>query len=43
MSWVRDDIREYGVDRLGHTSAVLVVDDTGFVKKGVTSAGVQRR
>ena len=31
---VRDDIRTYVVDRLGHTGAVLVADDTGFVKKG---------
>ena len=40
---VRDDIRDYVVDRLGHTGAVLVVDDTGFIKKGVKSAGVQRQ
>jgi SRSO17 transposase len=40
---VRDDIRTYVVDRLGHTGAVLVADDTGFVKKGDNSAGVQRQ
>jgi len=40
---VRDDIRAYVVDRLGHTGAVLVADDTGFVKKGDKSAGVQRQ
>jgi SRSO17 transposase len=40
---VRDDIRGYVVDRLGHTGAVLVTDDTGFVKKGDKSAGVQRQ
>lgn len=40
---VRDDVREYVVDRLGHTGAVLVIDDTGFVKKGLLSAGVQRQ
>jgi SRSO17 transposase len=40
---VRDDIRDYVVDRLGHTGAVLVNDDTGFVKKGDKSAGVQRQ
>ena len=40
---VRDDIRDYVVDRLGHTGAVLVIDDTGFIKKGLRSAGVQRQ
>jgi SRSO17 transposase len=40
---VRDDIRDYVVERLGHTGAVLVADDTGFVKKGDKSAGVQRQ
>src|SRR3569833_2868907 len=40
---VRDDIRDYVIDRLGHTGAVLVIDDTGFIKKGVKSAGVQRQ
>jgi hypothetical protein len=28
---------------LGHTGAVLVADDTGFVKKGDKRAGVQRQ
>ncbi|GAB3147403.1 IS701 family transposase [Micromonospora sonneratiae] len=40
---VRDDIRDYVVERLGHTGAVLVADDTGFIKKGDRSAGVQRQ
>lgn len=40
---VRDDIRDYVVERLGHTGAVLVADDTGFIKKGTRSAGVQRQ
>ena len=40
---VRDDIGDYVVDRLGDPDAVLVADDTGFVKKGVRSAGVQRQ
>src|SRR6185312_864683 len=43
LDGVRDDIRGYVVDRLGHTGAVLVNDDTGFVKKGDKSAGVQRQ
>ncbi len=40
---VRDDIRDYVVDRLGDPEAVLVIDDTGFIKKGTRSAGVQRQ
>lgn len=39
---VRDDLRAYVADRLGADGAVLVVDETGFVKKGHSSAGVQR-
>jgi len=40
---VRDDLRGYVVQHLGDESAVLVVDETGFVKKGTRSAGVQRQ
>lgn len=40
---VLDDVRDYVVERLGDPDAVLVVDDTGFLKKGVRSAGVQRQ
>jgi SRSO17 transposase len=40
---VRDDIRDYVVERLGDPAAVLALDDTGFIKKGVRSAGVQRQ
>ena len=47
MRWdadqVRDDLRAYVVEHLGDTGAVLVLDETGFVKKGVKSAGVQRQ
>jgi hypothetical protein len=39
---VRDDVRAYVVDRLGD-GGVLIVDETGFVKKGSMSAGVQRQ
>lgn len=39
---VRDDVRDFTVDRLG-PDGVLIVDETGFVKKGVGSAGVQRQ
>lgn len=40
---VRDDVRDYVVDHLGDPDGVLIADDTGFVKKGVRSAGVQRQ
>ena len=40
---VRDDIRGYVVERLGDPDGVLIADDTGFLKKGTRSAGVQRQ
>ena len=40
---VRDDVRAYAARHLGSADGVLVVDETGFVKKGVKSAGVQRQ
>jgi SRSO17 transposase len=40
---VRDDIRAYAVEHLGTDGGVLIVDETGFVKKGHASAGVQRQ
>ena len=40
---VRDDVRNYVVEHLGDRSAVLVVDETGFLKKGTKSAGVARQ
>ncbi len=40
---VRDDVRDYVVEHLGEPSGVLIVDDTGFLKKGTRSAGVQRQ
>src|ERR1043165_1842297 len=39
----RDLCREDVVERLGAQEAVLVVDETGFVKKGRHSAGVARQ
>jgi len=38
---VRDDLRAYVVEHLGDPGGVLVVDETGFLKKGDKSAGVQ--
>lgn len=40
---LRDDVQEYVAQRLGAPDGVLIVDDTGFLKKGVVSAGVQRQ
>ena len=40
---VRDDLRDYVVEHLGCADAVLVVDETGFLKKGEKSVGVQRQ
>lgn len=40
---VRDDVRAYAVEHLGEHDGVLVVDETGFLKKGTRSAGVQRQ
>ena len=43
LDLVRDDLRGYVVEHLGDPGAVLVVDETGFLKKGTTSVGVQRQ
>jgi SRSO17 transposase len=41
---VRDDLRAYVLERLGDTATgVFIIDETGFIKKGVRSAGVQRQ
>ncbi len=40
---VRDDLRGYAVEHLGEPGGVLIVDETGFLKKGLKSAGVQRQ
>ncbi len=40
---VRDEHRAYVVEHLGHSQAVLVIDETGFLKKGTKSVGVQRQ
>ena len=47
MHWdadaVRDDLRAYVAEHLGDPEAVLVLDETGFLKKGTKSAGVKRQ
>ncbi|MET9079181.1 IS701 family transposase [Streptomyces sp. NPDC004232] len=40
---VRDDIRDFVVEHLGDEDAVLVVDETGDLKKGTATVGVQRQ
>ena len=40
---VRDDLQAYVAEHLGDPNAVLVLDETGFLKKGIKSAGVQRQ
>jgi SRSO17 transposase len=40
---VRDDLRAYLVEHLGDPDGVLVVDETGDLKKGTQTVGVQRQ
>lgn len=40
---VRDHVREYVLEYLHDEGAVLVVDETGDVKQGTHTVGVQRR
>ena len=40
---VRDDLRDYMVEHLGCADGVVVVDETGSLKKGEESVGVQRQ
>jgi SRSO17 transposase len=40
---VRDDLRDYVIEHLGGQDAVLVVDETGDLKKGTDTVGVQRQ
>ena len=40
---LRNDLRPYVVEHLGTPQGVLVVDETGFIKKGQRSAGVARQ
>ena len=40
---VRDDLQQYVIEQFGDGDAVLVLDETGFLKKGNKSAGVGRQ
>jgi SRSO17 transposase len=39
---LHDDVRAYVARHLGSADGMLVVDETGFLKKGAKSAGLQR-
>ena len=40
---VRDDLRAYVTEHLAEADGMLVLDETGFIKKGKKSAGVARQ
>ncbi len=40
---VRDDLSAFVVEHLGDAEGVLIMDETGFLKKGTKSVGVQRQ
>ncbi len=40
---VRDDLREYVVEVIGTPEGIVVIDETGFLKKGIHSVGVKRQ
>jgi SRSO17 transposase len=40
---VCDDVRSYVADELGEPDGVLILDDTGDLKKGIATVGVQRQ
>jgi SRSO17 transposase len=40
---VRDEVRDYVIDHLADPEAVLVIDETGDLKKGTATVGVQRQ
>jgi SRSO17 transposase len=40
---LRDIVREYALEALGDEDAVLVIDETGFLKQGKASCGVARQ
>ena len=40
---MRDDVRDYVIDHLADAEAVLVIDETGDLKKGTATVGAQRQ
>jgi SRSO17 transposase len=43
VTGVRDELQGWVVERLGDPAGVLVLDETGFLKKGTKSVGVKRQ
>src|SRR5512146_3272231 len=43
VTGVRDELQGWVVERLGDPDGVLVLDETGFLKKGTKSVGVKRQ
>ena len=43
VNGVRDDLQSYIVEHLGDSSAIGVLDETGFLKQGKKSVGVKRQ
>ena len=40
---VRDDLQQYVAEHLGSKDGILIIDETGFLKKGTKSVGVKRQ
>ena len=40
---LRDIVREFALEHLGDPAAVLVIDETGFLKQAKSSCGVGRQ
>ena len=40
---LREDLREYVIEHLADSESCLIVDETGFIKKGEQSVGVKRQ
>jgi SRSO17 transposase len=40
---LREDLREYVIEHLADSESTLIVDETGFIKKGTNSVGVKRQ
>lgn len=40
---MRDELRNYVLENLGSDGSMLIVDETGFLKKGEYSVGVKRQ